>query len=94
LPISLDFDEKTRGKAGIPLIRFNDLRHTYSSVLLSQDENIKHIKTQLGHSSPTVTLNVYSYLIVIQIKRLVASWKTALFRAPITIWSQIIKKRG
>jgi integrase len=25
-------------------------------------ENIKYIQTQLGHSSPTVTLNVYAHL--------------------------------
>ena len=48
--------------AGVPLIRFHDLRHTYASLLLSQGENIKYIQTQLGHSSPTVTLNVYSHL--------------------------------
>jgi len=48
--------------AGLPRIRFHDLRHTYASILLQQGENIKYIQTQLGHSSPTVTLNVYSHL--------------------------------
>ena len=48
--------------AGIPQIRFHDLRHSYASLLLQQGENIKYIQTQLGHSSPTVTLNVYSHL--------------------------------
>ena len=48
--------------AGIPQIRFHDLRHTYASLLLAQGENIKYIQSQLGHSSPTVTLNVYSHL--------------------------------
>jgi hypothetical protein len=27
-----------------------------------QGENLKHIQTQLGHSSPTVTLNVCAHL--------------------------------
>jgi integrase len=49
-------------KAEIPRIRFHDLRHTYASLLLSQGENVKYVQTQLGHSSPTVTLNVYSHL--------------------------------
>jgi len=49
-------------KAEIPRIRFHDLRHSYASLLLHQGENIKYIQTQLGHSSPTVTLNVYSHL--------------------------------
>jgi len=50
-------------KAGIERIRFHDLRHTYASLLIEQGENIKYIQTQLGHSSPTVTLNVYSHLL-------------------------------
>jgi integrase len=49
-------------KAGIEKIRFHDLRHTYASLLIDQGENIKYIQKQLGHSSPTVTLNVYAHL--------------------------------
>jgi integrase len=49
-------------KAGIKRIRFHDLRHTYASLLIEQGENIKYIQSQLGHSSPTVTLNVYAHL--------------------------------
>ena len=48
--------------AKIGRIRFHDLRHTYASLLIEQGENIKYIQTQLGHSSPTVTLNVYAHL--------------------------------
>ena len=49
-------------KAGLPRMRFHDLRHTYASLLIDQGENLKYIQTQLGHSSPTVTLNVYAIL--------------------------------
>jgi len=49
-------------KAGIEQIRFHDLRHTYATLLIEQGENIKYIQTQLGHSNPTVTLNIYAYL--------------------------------
>jgi integrase len=49
-------------KAEIERIRFHDLRHTYASLLIEQGENIKYIQTQLGHSSPTVTLNIYAHL--------------------------------
>ena len=48
--------------AGLPKIRFHDLRHTYASLLIDQGENIKYIQNQLGHSTPTVTLNVYAHL--------------------------------
>jgi integrase len=48
--------------ADLPRIRFHDLRHTYASLMINQGENIKYIQAQLGHSSPTVTLNVYAHL--------------------------------
>jgi integrase len=48
--------------AELPQIRFHDLRHIYASLLIAQGENVKYIQTQLGHSSPTVTLNVYAHL--------------------------------
>ncbi|MBC2713530.1 MAG: site-specific integrase [Desulfosarcina sp.] len=53
---------KAMKKAGLPRLRFHDLRHTYASLLIEQGENIKYIQSQLGHSSPTVTLNVYAHL--------------------------------
>jgi integrase len=49
--------------AELPMIRFHDLRHTYASLMIEQGENIKYIQSQLGHSSPTVTLNVYAHLL-------------------------------
>jgi len=49
-------------KAKIGKVRFHDMRHTYASLLIEQGENIKYIQSQLGHSSPTVTLNVYALL--------------------------------
>ena len=49
-------------KAKIPQIKFHALRHTTASLMIEQGENIKYIQSQLGHSSPTVTLNVYAHL--------------------------------
>lgn len=48
--------------AGLLKMRFHDLRHIYASLLIEQGENIKYIQSQLGHSSPTVTWNVYAHL--------------------------------
>lgn len=48
--------------AGLHRIRFHDLRHTNATLRLENGENIKYIQTQLGHASPTVTLNVYAHL--------------------------------
>ena len=48
--------------AGLPRIRFHDLRHTFASMLIEQGENIKYIQDQLGHSSATLTLDIYGHL--------------------------------
>jgi len=55
------FDPALR-KAELPKMRFHDLRHTKASLMIEQGENLKYIQAQLGHSNPTVTLNVYAHL--------------------------------
>ena len=47
---------------GLARIRFHDLRHTCASLLIEQGENIKYIQTQLGHASPSITMDVYAHL--------------------------------
>ena len=49
--------------AGLPTIRFHDLRHTYATLLLSKDVNPKVVSEMLGHSSMSVTLDIYSHLL-------------------------------
>jgi integrase len=48
--------------AGLPRVRFHDLRHSYASLLIDQGETVVYIQKQLGHSKPTETLNIYSHL--------------------------------
>lgn len=50
-------------RAGLPLIRFHDLRHTCATLLLSKDVNAKVVSEMLGHSSISVTLDIYSHLL-------------------------------
>lgn len=47
---------------GPEMIKFHDLRHFYASLLIAQGENVLYIQRQLGHSSPTITLNTYGHL--------------------------------
>lgn len=68
-------------KAEIAPIRFHDLRHTYASLMLAQGENVKYIQTQLGHSSPTVTLNVYSHLLKETNQEAVCRLENTIFQA-------------
>lgn len=43
-------------------IRFHDLRHTHASELLRRGIPIKTVSQRLGHSNPTVTLNIYAHV--------------------------------
>lgn len=49
-------------RAGLRKVRFHDLRHSYASLLLAQNENIKFIQSQLGHESIQTTIDRYSHL--------------------------------
>ncbi len=50
-------------RAGIPKIRFHDLRHTYATILLNEGVPISVVSERLGHSTPTTTLNVYAHVL-------------------------------
>jgi integrase len=49
-------------RAGLPQIRFHDLRHSYASLLIAQGEHPKLIAEQLGHASVQITLDRYGHL--------------------------------
>lgn len=50
-------------RAGIDKIRFHDLRHTYASLLLANGAPMKYVQHQLGHSSITMTMDLYTHLL-------------------------------
>lgn len=50
-------------RAGINTIRFHDLRHTYASLLLANGAPMKYVQHQLGHSSITMTMDLYTHLL-------------------------------
>ncbi len=46
-------------RAGLPHMRFHDLRHSCATLLLKEGEPIKVVQEILGHSDPRITLAVY-----------------------------------
>lgn len=48
--------------AGVPTIRFHDLRHTSATLLLANGEHPKVVAERLGHHDVGVTLNRYSHV--------------------------------
>jgi integrase len=48
--------------AGLPDIRFHELRHYYASLLIRHGESVKTVQARLGHASASETLDTYSHL--------------------------------
>ncbi|MFP7254638.1 site-specific integrase [Terribacillus goriensis] len=50
-------------EAGVPKIRFHDLRHTHASILLSEGIDVVEVSSRLGHTNPRTTLETYAHLV-------------------------------
>ncbi len=50
-------------RAGLPRIRFHDLRHTHATLLLLKGENVKVVSERLGHASVAFTLKTYAHVL-------------------------------
>ena len=50
-------------RAGLPDIRFHDLRHSAASLLLSLEVHPKVVQELLGHTQIGITMDVYSHLL-------------------------------
>jgi integrase len=50
-------------RAGLPQIRFHDLRHTCATLLLGRNVNPKIVSEMLGHASIAITLDTYSHVL-------------------------------
>src|SRR5574338_1115868 len=59
--LRLDFNRLLE-EAGLPKIRFHDLRHTAASLMLNHNIPVMVVSGILGHSKPSVTLDIYGHL--------------------------------
>lgn len=49
--------------AGVPAIRFHDLRHTAASLMLNQGVPIFKVSKILGHAKPSITSDIYGHVV-------------------------------
>jgi integrase len=63
LPSRLDgHAARVWNKAEIDVITLHDARHTFASLMIAAGVNAKALRTFMGHSSITVTLDRYGHL--------------------------------
>jgi integrase len=49
-------------RAGLPRIRFHDLRHTAASIPLAHGVPTKIVSEMLGHASTSITDDIYAHV--------------------------------
>ncbi len=59
----LDAFRQLLKEAGLPPMRFHDLRHSAATILFVAGVNPKVIQELLGHSTISITLEVYSHVL-------------------------------
>lgn len=65
-------------RAGLPKVRFHDLRHSAATLLLALGEHPKVVQERLGHATIGVTMDVYSHVMP-DMQRQAAAKLDALF---------------
>jgi integrase len=60
--VSQAFEARQR-RAGLPIIRLHDLRHTAATIALSAGIHPKIVSERLGHSTVQLTLDRYSHVV-------------------------------
>ncbi|HEV2461216.1 MAG TPA: tyrosine-type recombinase/integrase [Ktedonobacterales bacterium] len=74
--------KKILAPAGLPAVRFHDLRHTAATLMLAGHVDVKTVSTMLGHASVRITLDVYAHVLPGMQQSAVAVLDAALARKP------------
>jgi integrase len=65
-------------RAGLPKIRFHDLRHMCATLLLTKNVNPKVVSELLGHATIAITLDTYSHVLPTMQESAAAAMEDAL----------------
>ena len=55
--------ERIVKRAGVPLIRLHDLRHTHGTLLIKAGVPVKVVSERLGHATPAFTIDTYQHVL-------------------------------
>ena len=58
----VNLHKKILKDAGLPHIRFHDLRHTFATLALQNGVDVKTVSSMLGHYSAGFTLDIYAHV--------------------------------
>ena len=56
------FDRLVR-RAGLPVIRLHDLRHTHATLLIDAGVPVKVVSERLGHATAAFTIETYQHVL-------------------------------
>ncbi len=59
--VSREFSRRV-ARTSVPRIRLHDLRHTWASLALAEGVDVKVVSERLGHSSTTITRDIYQHV--------------------------------
>jgi Phage integrase family len=72
--------------AGLPRMRFHDLRHGADSLLFAKGVHPRVVMEMLGHSTIALTMNVYSHVIIPELQREAADkWRQSSEPEPVAV---------
>lgn len=74
--------QKILEENNLPHIRFHDLRHTGASILFMGNTDVQTLSARLGHSKPSVTMNIYGHPYGAQDKIASDFLQDTLFKTP------------
>ena len=55
--------ERVAHNAGLPVIRFHDLRHTHATLLIKEGVPVKVVSERLGHATTAFTIETYQHVL-------------------------------
>jgi integrase len=74
----------TLRRTGLRRINFHGLRHTYASLQIANDVNLKYLQQQMGHASINITLDTYGHLLKSSNQYAAVKLENAIFENAVT----------